>query len=101
MQIALFQHLLGEKKTSVHPSVGEKTQVWGKVNWGRCRRWNADFEAWAVQSGEIRVFGCQDLTKNVKFSNVLGVRHRCADRTREGRISERDAPERSSAPCSI
>ena len=54
-----------------------------------------------MQSGGMRVFGCQDPTKNVKFSNVLGVRHRCADRTREGRISERDAPERSSAPCSI
>ncbi len=49
----------------------------------------------------LELLVCQDLIKNVKFSNVLGVRQSCADPTREGRISERDAPERSSAPCWI
>ena len=42
-----------------------------------------------------------DATKNVQFSNVLGVRQRCANRTRDGRISQTNAPKESSAPCLI
>ena len=60
LQIARFQHqhqTWSERNISVHLSVDKKPQAWVRVSGGWCRLWNADFKAWAMQSGWMRVFG--------------------------------------------
>lgn len=59
------------------------------VNWGRCRQWSADFEASSSQLGLMRFFGVLRTEKEYKFSNILGVRQRCA-RSDERRQSSSD-----------
>ncbi len=77
----------------------KEPRSWVGAQW--CRRQNADFEAWDVQSGWIRAFGLLRSHKTVKSLNMLGVRQRCANRRRDGRFSQTNASKESSAPCLI
>ena len=57
-----FSINLGLKKTSVYPSVKKKTQA----------QQNADFEAWAVQSGWIGAFGSLKLQQKCPILKCAG-----------------------------
>ena len=53
-----------------------------------------------LSSAGLEFFESSDLTKNVKSSNMLGARQRCARLDERDRISYIHAPQKSVLPCS-
>jgi hypothetical protein len=68
---------------------------------GGCRRWSAGFGGVFCSVRLDELFGLLRSQKNVKFSNMLGVRQRSPNWTKEGRISHKYAPRKPSAPRTI